>query len=152
MFGPASTPGVDRPASTARPWVHWLWRLAVLTALVWNGWELHQRTRPLADSTTLQVAALSQQVGDLQAGMDDVNDALDDVQDALDRIESAVEDDDAQDDDASATQAALPPAAALPARHAGRRGLAAKVVRARATAAHLRHTAISTRAGAARCG
>jgi hypothetical protein len=129
---------------SALPWAHWIWRVAVLAALLWNGWELHQRTRPLADSTSLQVAALSQQVNDLQSGMDDVNDALDDVQDALDRIESAVEDDDGQDEDTISKQASLLPA---PPHHTHRRsGPFAK------TSLRPRHTAVSTRAGAARCG
>jgi hypothetical protein len=114
MFRPASAPSSDRSLH-AGAWLHWLWRLAVLAALLWIGWELDQGHKPTAGGGSMQIAALSQQVSDAQARLDDIDGALDDVQDALDRIESAVEDDDDGTDDAISKQAVLrPPAATAP--------------------------------------
>lgn len=61
----------------------WLWRLAVLAALVWIGWELH--------SLRLDVTQAPEEQTTVAGAPDDTQDALDAIRDDLESLTQKVD-------------------------------------------------------------
>jgi hypothetical protein len=57
-MGRASHPDITLIAAHMNRWIpEWLWRLALLAALCWIGWELHQINQNLLDAPTEEMTA-----------------------------------------------------------------------------------------------
>ena len=64
----------------------WLWGAAMVCALAWIGWELHQMRLELGQPEDDQVTAEAPAPDDLQAGIDELGDQVAALHDKLDAI------------------------------------------------------------------
>ncbi|MED5617799.1 hypothetical protein [Ideonella sp. BN130291] len=95
-----------------------VWRVAMLAAVLWVGWELNALRGELNAPQPSSIG-LAQQVADVKTELDEVADAVADLQDAVDRVEAALVED-AEADPAVRREAALQQRVLQPARrHAG---------------------------------
>jgi hypothetical protein len=67
------------------------WRLAMLAAVLWVGWELNGLRHELAAPAPAPIG-VSQQVAEMKAELDQMADAVSQLQDAMDRVEAALSD------------------------------------------------------------
>ncbi len=64
----------------------WLWRAAIVCALAWIGWELHQMRLDLQPPADDEVTAEAAAPDELQDRIDDIDDQLATLHDKVDAI------------------------------------------------------------------